>query len=76
MPFHSSPGRYRASSRDRDGIGDQMRPPTSRKGTDDMTEPDIVKEREDIEALFVQTALAANLVDGRIVWKDVTPSTL
>jgi hypothetical protein len=41
-----------------------------------MTEPEIVKELEDISALFVQTAHAAESSDGRIVLKRVTPSTI
>jgi hypothetical protein len=41
-----------------------------------MTEPEIVKELEDISALFVQTAHSAEHVDGRLVLRGVTPSTL
>jgi hypothetical protein len=41
-----------------------------------MSDPEIVKELEDISALFVQTAHGAEHVDGRIVLKSVTPSTL
>jgi hypothetical protein len=41
-----------------------------------MTEPEIVKELEDISALFVQTAHGAEHVDGRMVLRSVTPSTL
>jgi hypothetical protein len=41
-----------------------------------MSEPEIVKELEDISALFVQTAHAAEHLDGRIILRGVTPSTL
>jgi hypothetical protein len=41
-----------------------------------MSEPEIVKELEDISALFVQTAHGAEHVDGRIVLRHVSPSTL
>jgi hypothetical protein len=41
-----------------------------------VSEPDIVKELEEIEALFVQTAHAAEHVDDRIVLRSVMPSTL
>jgi hypothetical protein len=41
-----------------------------------MSEPEIVKELEDISALFVQTAHAAEHIDGRIFLKSVTPSTI
>src|SRR4051812_36999397 len=41
-----------------------------------MSEPEIVKELEDISALFVQTAHAAEHLDGRIILRSVTPSTL
>src|SRR4051812_6623071 len=41
-----------------------------------MSEPEIVKELDEIEALFVQTSLAAEHVDGRIILRSVTPSTL
>jgi hypothetical protein len=41
-----------------------------------MTEPEIVKELEDISALFVQTAHGAEHVDGRLILRGVTPSTL
>ena len=41
-----------------------------------MSEPEIVKELEDISALFVQTAHGAEHTDGRIVLRSVTPSTL
>src|SRR6478609_1163100 len=41
-----------------------------------MAEPEIVKELEEIQALFVQTALSAEHIDGRIVLRKVGPSTL
>jgi hypothetical protein len=41
-----------------------------------MSEPEIVKELEDISALFVQTAHGAETAGGRIVLKNVSPSTL
>jgi len=41
-----------------------------------MSEPEIVKELDDISALFVQTAHSVEHVDGRIVLRTVTPSTL
>ena len=41
-----------------------------------MTEPEIVKELEEIQALFVQTANSAEHIDGRIVLRAVGPSTL
>src|SRR5215204_6138253 len=41
-----------------------------------MSESDIVKQLEEIEALFVQTAHAVEQVDGRIVLRGVSPSTL
>ncbi len=41
-----------------------------------MSEPEIVKELEDISALFVQTAHGAEHADGRLVLRGVTPSTL
>ena len=41
-----------------------------------MSEPEIVKELDDISALFVQTAHSVEHVDGRIVMRAVTPSTL
>ena len=41
-----------------------------------MSEPEIVKELEEIQALFVQTAHSAEHVDGRIVLRTVGPSTL
>jgi len=41
-----------------------------------MTEPEIVKELDEIDALFVQTSLAAEHVDGRIILRSVSPSTL
>lgn len=41
-----------------------------------MSEAEIVKELEDISALFVQTAHAAEHLDGRIILRGVTPSTL
>ena len=41
-----------------------------------MTEPEIVKELEDISALFVQTAHGVESTDGRIILRNVTPSTL
>src|SRR5215211_997166 len=41
-----------------------------------MSEPEIVKELEDISALFVQTAHRAEHSDGRIVLRNVSPSTL
>jgi hypothetical protein len=41
-----------------------------------MSEPEIVKQLEDIEALFVQTAHATEQIDGRIVLRGVSPSTL
>ena len=41
-----------------------------------MSEPEIVKELEEISALFVQSAHGAEHVDGRLVLKSVTPSTI
>ena len=41
-----------------------------------MAEPEIVSELEEIEALFVQTAHGAEHADGRIVLRNVAPSTL
>lgn len=41
-----------------------------------MSEPDIVKELDDISALFVQTAHAVEHIDERIYLRTVTPSTL
>lgn len=41
-----------------------------------MTDDQIIQEREDIEALFVQTALSAEHAGDRIVLNNVTPSTL
>jgi hypothetical protein len=41
-----------------------------------VSEPEILKELEEIQALFVQTALSAEHIDGRIVLHSVTPSTL
>src|SRR4051794_33752405 len=41
-----------------------------------MAEPEIVKELEDISALFVQTAQGAETTDGRIVLRGISPSTL
>jgi hypothetical protein len=41
-----------------------------------MSDAEIVKELEEIEALFVQTAHAVKQVDGRIVLQGVSPSTL
>jgi hypothetical protein len=41
-----------------------------------MTEPEIVKELEDISALFVQTAHGVESIEGRIVLRSVTPSTI
>jgi len=41
-----------------------------------MTEPEIVKELEDISALFVQTAHEVESTDGGIVLRRVTPSTI
>jgi hypothetical protein len=41
-----------------------------------VSESEIVKELEEIEALFVQTAHAAEHADGRIVLRTVAPSTL
>jgi hypothetical protein len=41
-----------------------------------VSEPEIVKEPEDISALFVQSAHGAEHVDGRIVLRSVSPSTL
>lgn len=40
------------------------------------TETDIAEELADISALFVQTAHAAEHIDGRIHLRTVTPSTL
>ena len=41
-----------------------------------MSEPEIVKELEDISALFVQTAHEVESTDGGIVLRRVTPSTI
>ena len=41
-----------------------------------MSEPEIVKELEEIQALFVQTAHSAEHIDGRIILHAVGPSTL
>jgi len=41
-----------------------------------VSEPEIVKELEEIQALFVQTAHSADHVDGRIFLRTVGPSTL
>jgi hypothetical protein len=41
-----------------------------------MTEPEIVKELEDLSALFVQTAHGVESIAGRIVLRSVTPSTI
>ena len=41
-----------------------------------LSEPEIVMELEDLSALFVQTAHGAEHVDGRLVLRGVTPSTL
>jgi hypothetical protein len=41
-----------------------------------MSEPEIVKELEDISALFVQTAHGVESIKGRIVLRSVTPSTI
>ncbi len=41
-----------------------------------MAEADVVKELEDISALFVQSAHGAESSDGRIVLRGVTPSTI
>jgi hypothetical protein len=40
-----------------------------------MTEPEIVKDLEEISALFVQSAHGVDAADGRIVLRTVTPST-
>jgi hypothetical protein len=41
-----------------------------------MSEPEIVKELEDISALFVQTAHEVESTDGGILLRRVTPSTI
>src|SRR6187200_3315379 len=41
-----------------------------------MSESEIVHELEEISALFVQSAHGAEHVDGRLVLKSVTPSTI
>jgi hypothetical protein len=41
-----------------------------------MTAPDIIKELEDIDAMFVQTAAGVEHAGDRIVLRDVAPATL
>lgn len=41
-----------------------------------MSEATVVKELEEISALFVQTAHSVDAVDGGIVLRNVTPSTI
>ena len=41
-----------------------------------MTEPEIVKELEDISALFVQSAHGAASSGGRLLLRGVSPSTI
>jgi hypothetical protein len=41
-----------------------------------MSDPEIVNELEDISALFVQSAHGVESADGRIVLRNVTPSTI
>jgi hypothetical protein len=46
------------------------------KQLDITTQPKTVTELEEIDALFVQTAHGAETVDGRIILRNVTPSTI
>ena len=59
---------------------DAENPPTKRFRTQrkehTVSEPEMVIELEAISALFVQTAHGAEHVDGRLVLRGVTPSTL
>ena len=41
-----------------------------------MVAPEIVKELEDIDAMFVQSATAMEHIEGRVVLRGVAPSTL
>jgi hypothetical protein len=41
-----------------------------------MVSPDIIKELEDIDAMFVQSAIAMEHVGDRVVLRGVAPSTL
>jgi hypothetical protein len=49
---------------------------TAQRKEREVSEAEIVKELEDISALFVQTAHRAEHSDGRIVLRNVSPSTL